>query len=125
MIGRFCAAAAALVFSAGAAWAAESCSDPIPPVAVNGMTATEQQMQDAISDFKVFQAASDDFQKCILLKLSDQEKAAAKAKNPKPVDPSVIQAVKDKVDANQRLKEKVGGELNAAILAYKSRHPKS
>lgn len=125
MIGKVCAAAAALVFSAGTAWAAQSCSEPIPPVAVDGLMATQQQIQDAIADFKAFQAASDDFQSCIILKLKEQEKAAAKEKNPKPVDPSVVQAVNAKVQENQRLKEKVGGELNAAILNYKSKHPKS
>jgi len=123
MIGKFCAAAAVLVLSAGSAWAS-SCIEPIAPVAVDGSKATQQQMQDAVSDFKAFQVASDDYQSCLVAELNAQKREAAKAKDPKPVDPAIIKDVSVRIESNQRMKEKVGGELNAAILQYKAKHPK-
>ena len=44
-------------------------------------------------------------------------------KNKKTLDPSIQTAVTAKVDANQHLKEKVGGEYNASVLACKAKHP--
>jgi hypothetical protein len=124
MIGKFCLAAAALMISASPVLAA-SCSNPIAPAQIDGSKATEQQMKDAIGDFKSFEQASDDYQTCLLDDLKQQKLEAAKAKDPKPLDPSIEQGVAAKVDANQRLKEKIGAELNASIAAYKQAHPKS
>ena len=123
MFGRF--GIAALFVAAMAAPAlADSCSDPIPPaVSVDGRTATVQQMNDAIKDFKAFQAASDDYQACLLADLKQQEQTAAKAKDPKPLDPSITAGVNAKIAANQTEKQKVGEELNAQIIAYKTAHP--
>jgi len=123
MFGKF--GMAALFVAAMAAPAlADSCSDPIPPaVAVDGRTATVQQMNDAIKDFKNFEAASDDYQSCLLADLKQQQEAAAKAKDPKPLDPSIAAGVNAKIAANQSEKEKVGTELNAQIIAYKTAHP--
>ena len=122
MIGKFGLAVAALLISAAPALADSCGGDPVAPAAVDGSKATEQQMKDAIADFKTFQAASDDYQQCLVNDLHRQEAEAAKAKDPKPLDPSIQQGVDAKVSANQRLKEKVAGELNAAIVAYKQNH---
>jgi hypothetical protein len=123
MLGKFGLAVAALVLSAAPALAA-SCLEPVPPTATDGTKASEQQMRDAIADFKQFQAESDDYQSCLLHDLDLQKKEAAKQTPPKPLDPSVQQGVDAKVAENQRLKEKVGAELNASIIAYKQTHPK-
>ena len=124
MLGKFAMAAAFVLACAAPALAGE-CSQPIPPSTVDGSTATLQQMKDAIKDFKTFQSASDDYQACLLANLKAQKDAAAKAKDPKPLDPSIISATNAKIQANQAEKEKLGGELNAQIVAYKQKHPKS
>ncbi len=100
---------------------ASSCAEPIAPAAVDGNTATLQQMKDAVADVKNFIKASDDFQACIIGDLTAQERQAKKDK--KPFDTTIADAVQARVDANQKLKEKVGGEYNAAAVAYKAKHP--
>lgn len=124
MLGKFGMAALFAMVTAAPALAAE-CSEPIPPAALDGTTASEQQIKDATKDFYTFQHASDDYQSCLLADLEAQKQAAAKAKDPKPLDPSIVAGVNAKIQANQTEKEKVGGELNAAIQAYKAKHPHS
>lgn len=124
MFGKFSAGAALLALSISPALADSSqCVDPYPPTALDGSKATQKQMKDAIQDFKTFQAASDDFQQCLINDFHKQEKDAAGQKDPKPLDPSIKASVDAKVDANQHLKEKVGAELNVSIQAYKAAHP--
>ena len=122
MLGKFGMAALFVMATAAPALAAQ-CNDPIPPASVDGSTATVQQMKDAIKDFKTFQAASDDYQACLIADLEAQKQAAAKAKDPKPLDPAIISGVNAKIQANQSEKEKVGGELNASIVAFKQKNP--
>lgn len=122
MLGKFGMAALFAIATAAPALAAE-CSEPFPPAPVDGSKATEQQMQDAVKDFKTFQHASDDYQACLIADLDAQKAAAAKAKDPKPLDPAIAAGVTAKVNANQAEKEKVGGELNAAIHSFKQKHP--
>ena len=124
MYSKFGAAVALLLLSVSPSFAASSsCEDPIAPTQVDGTKATQQQMKDAIQDFKTFQAASDDYQQCLVNDLKQQKAEATKGKDPKPLDPSIEAGVNAKIDANQRLKEKVGGELNASIQAFKAAHP--
>jgi hypothetical protein len=115
-----------VVLSAMPAFAQMGCSDPIAPSAVDGSKATKQQMVDAHSDVTTFMKASDDFQQCLL----DQVKVAkadaiAHASNhdAKKFDPAIETNANAKIDANQRLKEKVGAEYNAAVAGYKASHP--
>lgn len=115
-----------VVLSAVPAFAQMGCSDPIAPSAVSGATATEQQMKDAHSDVLNFMKSSDDYQQCLLNQVKAAKADAAKHagdKNAKPFDPAVETAATAKVDANQRLKEKVGAEYNAAVAGYKAAHP--
>ena len=123
MIGKF-GMAAVFVLAMAAPALADECSQPIAPaITVDGSTATIQQMNDAIKDFKTFQSASDDFQACLVADLKRQKDEAAKAKDPKPLDPSIAAGMNAKMAANQADKEKIGGELNAQIMAYKQAHP--
>jgi hypothetical protein len=125
MIGKIGLAAAAILFSAAPALAADACGGaPIAPAAVDGSKATEAQMKDARDDVTNFMKASDDYQTCVLADLDRQKAAAAKAKDPKPLDQGIIDGANKRVANNQRDKEKVGAEFNAAVHAYKAAHPK-
>src|SRR5690348_1625113 len=125
MLGKIGLAVAAVVISAAPAMAQNMCGEPpIPPAAVDGSKATEAQMKDAHDDVVNFIKSSDDYQSCMFADLARQKREAAKAKDPKPLDPSIEQGVKAKVGANQAMKEKVGAEYNAAVVSYKAAHPK-
>ena len=122
MILKTLGLAVALVgLSAAPALAQSACQEPIAPTAVNGATATTTQMSGAHDDVVTFIKQSDDYQSCLYKELSDAKADALK--NKKVVDPALEPAVASKVDANQHLKEKVGGEYNAAVMAYKAKHP--
>jgi hypothetical protein len=122
MLNKFALAAAALMISAAPALAAGGCDEPYAPAAIDGSTATEAQMKGAHDDVVNFMKASDDYQGCLLNDLKEQQAAAAKAKDPKPLDPSIAAGVNKAVDQNQRMKEKVGSEFNAAVMAFKAAH---
>jgi hypothetical protein len=125
MFGKIGLAMAAMMISAAPALAADACgSAPIPPAAVDGSKATEAQLKDARDDVMNFMKASDDYQSCVLADLDRQKVAAAKAKDPKPLDQSIVDGANKKVANNQKDKEKVGAEFNAAVHAYKAAHPK-
>ena len=100
-----------------------SCYEPIAPAAVDGNTATEDQLKSAVKDVKSFIAASDDYQTCLLSDLAQQKRNAAKSKDKTPLDPSIEAGVNAKIKANQDLKVKVGAEFNSAVQAYKAKHP--
>jgi hypothetical protein len=122
MLGKFGLAAAALLISAVPALAANGCDQPYAPAAVDGSKATTEQMKGAHDDVMTFMKASDDYQSCLLADLKNQKDAAAKAKDPKPLDPAIEAGVSKSIDANQRTKEKVGAEFNASVIAYKAAH---
>ncbi len=99
MYSKFGAAVALLLLSVSPSFAAGSaCEDPIAPTQIDGTKATAKQMKDAIQDFKTFQAASDDYQSCLVDDLKLQKTEAAKGKDPKPLDPSIEQAVNANID---------------------------
>ena len=125
MIGKFGLAVAAVLISAAPAMADSSACGgaPFAPAAIDGGKATEAQMKDAHDDVVNFIKTSDDYQKCLYDDLDRQKAAAAKAKDPKPLDQGAIDAVNAKVASNQKTKEKVGAEYNAAVHAYKAAHP--
>jgi len=112
---------ALLLASAAPALAESACSEPIPPVAIDGSTASTAQMNAAHDDVMTFLKQSDDYQLCLLKELKDATDAAKRDK--KDLDPAVDAGVRAKVQANQILKEKVGAEFNAAVRAYKAKHP--
>jgi hypothetical protein len=108
--------------SAAPAIAESACQEPIAPAAVDGSTATTAQMNGAHDDVVTFIKQSDDYQSCLYKELTDAKADAVK--NKKDLDPAIEAAVAAKVDSNQHLKEKVGTEFNAAVVAYKAKHPK-
>ncbi|HXC55761.1 MAG TPA: hypothetical protein VNU97_10735 [Rhizomicrobium sp.] len=113
--------AALVLGSTGAAMAQSACAEPIAPAAVNGTTATKAQMNAAHDDVMTFLKQSDDYQTCLLKEFNDAKAAALKDK--KDLDPSLEPATTAKIQSNQSLKEKVGGEFNASVMAYKAKNP--
>ncbi|HEY0301107.1 MAG TPA: hypothetical protein VGC36_07245 [Rhizomicrobium sp.] len=115
-------AAAMMLGSALPAAAQSLCSEPIAPAAIDGNTATKEQIVSILADVKTFIKQSDDYQGCLLKELADARLKAVKDK--KDLDPTLEPAVTAKVQANQSLKEKVGKEFNDAAIAYNAKHPK-
>jgi hypothetical protein len=113
--------ALALAVGVAAPALADPCSEPIPPAAVNGATATKEQMTQAREDTVNYIKASDDYQSCLFADLKAQKLQAVKDKKAFPS--SIEDAVNQKVQDNQKEKEKVGGEYNAAAITYKNKHP--
>ncbi|CAN7408185.1 hypothetical protein LJR225_002602 [Phenylobacterium sp. LjRoot225] len=117
---RTWALGALLVFGAPSLALAE-CQRPTAPAAVDGATATLEQLKTAKQDVSAFMTASDDYQACVLKEVLDQ-KAAAKAAKTK-LDPAIAKAADARVSENQADKERVGVEFNTAAKAYKAAHP--
>ncbi len=115
-----------VMFSVLPAFAQLGCSDPIAPTAIDGSKASKQQMTDAHSDVLNFMKSSDDYQQCLLNQVKAAKAEAAKHANDhqaKPFDPAIETSATAKIDANQRLKEKIGAEFNASVASYKAAHP--
>jgi hypothetical protein len=115
-----------VVLSAAPAFAQLGCSDPIAPTPVDGSRASTQQMKDAKADVVNFMKSSDDYQQCLLNQVAKAKADADKHKGDhgtQPFDPAVEKDATARIDANQRLKEKVGAEFNAAVHGYKAAHP--
>jgi hypothetical protein len=124
MLNKFVISAVFVLGMAAPALAdSSSCSEPYPPAAIDGSTATEDQLKAAVKDVKSFIADSDVYQSCLLSDLAQQKREAAKSKDKTPLDPSIVAGVDAKLKSNQALKEKVGAEYNAAVQAYKAKHP--
>ena len=114
---------AALVgLSAVPALAHSACQEPIAPAAVDGSTATTAQMNGAHDDVITFIKQSDDYQSCVLQGTQRRQGRCAEEQESRSIRRS-RPPLPQKVDGNQHLKEKVGGEYNAAVMAYKAKHP--
>jgi hypothetical protein len=124
MLDKFAMTTIFLLGMAAPAFAdSSSCYEPIAPAATDGNAATEAQLKSTLAEVKDFIKASDDYQTCLLSDLQEQKRKALQSKDKTPLDPSIEADVKAKVAKNQALKEQVGGEYNAAVQAYKAKHP--
>ena len=121
MLKKIGLTSALLLAGALPAMAQATCTAPIAPAAVDGSTATQAQMVAGIAAVKAFIAASDNYQDCLGANLKSQKDAAVAAN--KAFDPAIEQAIVARGLDNQTQKEKVGGEINAAVGAYKKIHP--
>jgi len=114
-----------LAFLVGAAWPAMAqynCAVPVaPPAAPDGRTATQMKMNDAISRAKSFIAKSYLYQTCLLDYVKAQKDLAAQNKT--SFDVSIEADAMNKINENQAEKAKVGGDINAAIGAFKTSRP--
>ena len=114
------AGAAAMAF-AGSAMAQGACTAPTAPATVDGAAATLEQLVANKNEVAGFIAASDAYQTCVVKDLAARNAAAKQAKT--KVDPAVVKAAQDALDANQADKERVGTAFNTAAKAYKTAHP--
>lgn len=121
MLKKIALVSAFLLAGALPALAQATCTAPIAPAAVDGSTATQAQMVAGISAVKAFIAASDTYQDCLNANLKSQKDAAAAASM--PFDPTIEKAIVAKGLDNQAQKEKIGGEINAAVGVFKKLHP--
>jgi hypothetical protein len=110
----------ALAFLPGqAGMAQDACVEPSEPAPVDGAQLSENQMRAAAAAARSFIAQSDVYQVCLANTL-DAAKTQAGADG-KPLDPMLESTLKAKAEANQKVKEKVGAEINAAIGVYKQK----
>ena len=108
--------------SGSAGTAQEACAEPPVPAPLDGTQANEEQMRAAAAAARDFIAQSDVYQGC-LANAFDAARTQA-ATDGKPLDPSLETTLKSRTDANEKVKQKVGIEINIAIDAYKKTHLK-
>jgi len=97
------------------------CRAPTAPAAVDGKTATMDQLQAAKTAVGTFMTDSDAYQACVIDALKAQKDAAAAAKT--KFDPALAKTAEADLDANQAEKQRVGADFNAAVKAYRAAHP--
>jgi hypothetical protein len=114
-------AVAAAFGLAGPALAQGACVRPTAPAALDGATATMDQLKENQQATKTFIANSDVFQDCVIKDLGAQREAAKAAK--KKLDKSVEKAAEAQITANQQDKDKAGAAFNDAVKAYKAANP--
>jgi hypothetical protein len=112
---------AALGLAAPGLALAAACERPTAPAAIDGASATLDQLRAAKTGVTDFMTASDTYQGCLVDDLAAQRAAAKAAKT--NLDPGVAKAVETKINENQSDKEKVGAAFNAAVKAFKTAHP--
>jgi hypothetical protein len=97
------------------------CQRPTAPAAIDGKTATMDQLKAAKEAVTAFMNASDTYQTCLIDAFKAQ-KAAADASKTK-LDPALAKAADAQVNQNQEEKQRVGADFNAAVKAYRAAHP--
>lgn len=107
---------------AAPAFAQADCQAPIPPAAPNGRTATQQDIQAAVTDARNYMAQADVYQQCLLDYVAAQKKQAAEDKQ--TFDTYIETSTQKKIEDNQKIKIKVGAEINSALNDFKMSHPK-
>ncbi len=98
-----------------------ACVRPAAPPAVDGATASMDQLQAAKTQAAAFIAASDAYQTCLLQELMAKKQTAKAAKV--KFDKAVEKDVDAKVSENQSEKVAVGEAFNSAARAYRQAHP--
>jgi hypothetical protein len=111
-----------LVVAAVPAFAADTCQSPAMPVSVDGSTATIDQVRAGMKAVNDYQTAVGTYEQCVSDYVTAQNAQADKDK--KPHDAAMVQSEGDKVTAADASKQKAVDSVNAAITAYKAKHPK-
>jgi hypothetical protein len=104
------------------ALAEPSCTEPPMPPPIDGTNVKPDQLRAAVAAAKGFIAESDVYQNCLIGEL-DAAKTQASTEG-RPLDPTMESQTRLKLAANQKIKEKVGTEINMAIDTYKKTHLK-
>ena len=97
------------------------CQRPTAPAAIDGKTATMEQITAAKKSVMSFINDSDAYQTCVIDEFKAKKAAADAAKT--KLDPALAKEADANVSANQADKEKVGGDFNTAAKAYRAAHP--
>ena len=92
------------------------CVAPVAPAPLDGATATEEQLRNAMAQAREFIAQSDVYQACITAEVEATDLSHTSLK-------AVEANAGARIAANQALKEKVGQAANNAMQAYKLAHP--
>lgn len=99
----------------------DMCTEPEPPVPVDGTTVTADQLRAAMTHVRDFIAQSDVYQSCLLGEV-EAAKTQASA-NSLPFEPMIETSAKLKIANSQKAKEKAGLSINNALTAFKQAHP--
>lgn len=97
------------------------CQRPTAPAAVDGKTATMDQLKAAKEAVTTFIGDSDTYQTCVIDAFKAKKQAAEASKT--KLDPALAKEATAQVDANQADKQRVGADFNAAVKAYRAAHP--
>ena len=108
-------ACAVIGFCAPAA-AQSACQEPPSPPAIDGATATREQMQAVVAATKTFLDQMSDFQSCLVT-----EGEAADTSSPEKAR-ALQRSIDARTASSQKLKESVGALLNAAIRDFNAAH---
>lgn len=102
---------------------APNCTAPTPPTAVDGNTATQQQIDAARQEVSAFLSASNSYRNCLGRALGGRQDLAFFTKSNVPT--AIVRQIEGKVADNQTQKERVGRDFNAAVAAFNARngHP--
>lgn len=113
----------ALALVGSPAFAQTSCgSAPAAPAIPDGAKASASEITDAYKQVTAFMKTSDDWQLCVKNDIDKQKADAAAAKQ--TFDTKIEKTADTQGDANQKDKERIGKEMNAALAAYHKAHPK-
>lgn len=82
------------------------CTPPVTPPSIDGRTASLSDINAARARVLAFISASDQYQTCLL----------------KNGDVASDSRIRSAINANQQLKEQVGAQFNAAVMAYRAMH---
>ena len=121
MIRGICLTAVALFAFAAPVMAQDACVVPYAPTIPNGTSATRDQILSARDSVTAFLKASDDYQNCLRVYLEQQ--TAIATRESREVDGAIRASVLAKNDSNQREKERIGAEFNAAVRAFNAAQP--
>jgi hypothetical protein len=100
----------------GASFARDNCRAPAMPAAVDGFTASREQVVAGMAALKSYAAASDAFQECIRDFVSVRRTEASQ--NKKPVNMSLVIIENHRIIASENNKKKVAEQVKVAINAF-------
>ncbi len=96
------------------------CAEPPIPAAVDGASASADQMRAAMADARSFIAQSGVYQDCLLKEVEAAKTQATAASQ--PFEPMLETSAQARIELSRKAQEKVGAAANNALAAYKNGH---
>ncbi|HVV27911.1 MAG TPA: hypothetical protein VHC40_08080 [Rhizomicrobium sp.] len=96
------------------------CTEPVPPMPVDGSAVTADQLRAAMADARNFIAQSDIYQACLTNEVDAARTQAAA--DGRPFDPAIDADAKASIAASQKAKDKVSADISTAVTTYKQTH---